>query len=685
MKKDKNDILDSVAEIQNSEDIVQDGENLVAGTKKKGKGLRLDYPQTIKVGLAFAIIMVFWTAYDFVVPLLLEKAYGLSNMTRGLIMGLDNLLSLFMLPLFGKLSDKSNGKLTQKYGRRTPYIVIGTLIAVLLMIFVPISSQKQLERSEIIRADITAQLNDDTFMNETLNMFWGENGDTKYCDKLVIANNKISKESFVAMRHDSRLEVKSGFLGIGGKTYFYDLNNDGKIDTASEKVELSTIIDSATGKTVENVANGNADYKKYVASGMNTFISEKVEESAFASKAGITSISIYMVVLLFVLLAMATFRSPAVALMPDVTPKPLRSQANAMINLMGGVGGAIAFLIYTVVLFQNSLKNYIIIFGAVAGAMLLLLILFLCLVKEKKLVKKCNDICEEYGITDEDEEKADIENLEQSIETLNAEKEELIVDSEIPQKKKHLSIAERMEARFNAKYAHLSFEEKRLKVEKSKKISLILMLASIFMWFMGWNAVSSNLSIYIVKELNLSAGIASIVSGVSMAFSAIAFIPVGYMAAKLGRRKTILIGFGIATASLLLIFLPIISSVSVDAGKAALFALFYMVGFFGLVIINVNTLPMVLEISKASDVGKFTGVYYMATMSAQAIAPFIAGAIMDAGGNKFLFLWSAICVFIALILMIFVRYGDGMKIPKGKKMSKEEHKQLMLDSMDSPD
>ena len=107
------------------------------------KPLKLDYPQTFKVGFAFAIIMLFWTAYDFVVPLLLEHAYGLPNSLRGLIMGLDNLLSLFMLPLFGKLSDNAHGKLAKKFGRRTPFIVIGTVASVILMVFVPVATLNQ--------------------------------------------------------------------------------------------------------------------------------------------------------------------------------------------------------------------------------------------------------------------------------------------------------------------------------------------------------------------------------------------------------------------------------------------------------------------------------------------------------------------------------------------------------------
>ena len=132
------------------------------------KPLKLDYKQTFKVGFAFAIVMIFWTAYDFVVPLLLEHAYGLSNTVRGLIMGLDNLLSLFMLPLFGRISDNAKGKLVKKWGRRTPFIVIGTLASVILMIFVPISTLNQQKKAMEIENGYLAQLADDEFMEARL-------------------------------------------------------------------------------------------------------------------------------------------------------------------------------------------------------------------------------------------------------------------------------------------------------------------------------------------------------------------------------------------------------------------------------------------------------------------------------------------------------------------------------------
>ncbi len=646
------------------------------------KKLKLNYPQTIKVGFAFAIIMIFWTMYDFVVPLLLENAFGLSNTLRGLIMGLDNLLSLFLLPVFGKLSDKAHGKLVNKWGRRTPFILFGTIAAVVFMIFVPVTAQKQLVRSDAVRTSYEQKLNDDEFMDVRLNEFYGN---SKYYDKVYIEETaKISKEQYLAIRYDDKLVAKSGFLGMGGTTYTYD----GKAVTENDTVE--TIHGE---KLVKDIIKGNSDYKLYVATGMNAWISERVNEAVISSKQGITSLALYMVVLLITLVAMAVFRSPAVALMPDVTPKPLRSQGNAMINLMGGIGGAIAFLIYTVALIFESLNTYAIIFGAVGCGMIVLLVCFMLLVNEKKMAEGCRQICEEFHVTDEDEEKEELQKIDEEIAELP---NELVCQTEagenadgeaaakVEAPKKRLSFTEKMERRFNEKYKDLSPEERKAKLEKAKFTSFILILASIFMWFMGYNAVSSNLSVYCVKALNLKASVASIISGVSMGVSAIAFIPVGYLAAKIGRRKSIMIGFAMAVVSFILILAFVLPNEK-QIIPAVLFAFFYLIAGFGLIIANVNTFPMVVELAKAEDCGKYTGFYYTATMSAQAITPFIAGLVMDGVGMKFLFLYSAICVFIAIVLMFFVRYGDSMQIQKGKKLTKEEKRQIRLDSMDSAD
>lgn len=653
--------------------------------------LKLDYPQTFKVGFAFAIIMLFWTAYDFVVPLLLEHAYGLPSWARGLIMGLDNLLSLFMLPLFGKLSDNAKGKLVKKWGRRTPFIVIGTVCAVVLMVFVPVATLKQQAKAQDLTASIEAKLNDDTFMQPLLedwydNAVAGKEGSANYCDLTYLNNNKVTRDQFVALRYDSKMTSKKAVLNmLGATTYYYD----------GEVVEdLSAT--SPTGKTYQEIVDSNAAYKKYVAAGMNNYISNEVHENLTKTDAGIKSLVVYMVILLLVLIAMATFRSPAVALMPDVTPKPLRSQANAIINLCGGIGGAIAFLIYTIVLFGQRLENYVIIFGSVAAGMLLLLAGFLALVNERKMVAKCQEICKKYEIDD----FADGENpeAEKFAEELIAEGDaEYNLDSKPDGEVQELvngtakeeiapeTLAFAQQVVENTKKKRQSLKELwagKSDLEKGRLKSFLLILASIFMWFMGYNAVSSNLSIYTTKSLNLSAGIASIISGVSMGISAIAFIPVGYMAAKIGRRKSIMIGFGMAVVSFVLICFSVRPS-DKAAVPAVLFALFYLIAGFGLIIANVNTFPMVTELSTAETVGQYTGYYYVATMSAQAITPAIGGAIMDAGGNQYLFLYSAVCIVIAIVLMLFVKHGDSKQITKGRKLTKEEKRQIRLDALDA--
>lgn len=669
--------------------------------------LKLNYPQTFKVGFAFAIIMLFWTAYDFVVPLLLEQAYGLPSWARGIIMGLDNLLSLFMLPLFGKLSDNAKGKLVKKWGRRTPFIVIGTVCAVVLMVFVPVVTLQQAEKADKLTTSIEAKLDSDDFMEPLLTEWYdnavaGKEGSANYCDLTYLnqKGNNVSREKFISLRYYSKMTSKKAVLNmIGDTTYYYDANGDGKF-TDDEIVTDLSAQSPVEGKTYQNLLDSNASYKKYVAAGMNNYISNEIHEKCTKTSEGVKSLVIYMVILLLVLIAMATFRSPAVALMPDVTPKPLRSQANAIINLCGGVGGAIAFLIYTVVLFGQRLENYVIIFGSVAGGMLLLLAGFLALVNERKMVAKCQEICKEYEIDDFAEgENPDAERFaeelisegdaEYNLDSKPSGEAQQLLDADAKVENEEQIAPETLEFAQqvveNTKKKHQSLKEwwgAKSELERGRLKSFALILASIFMWFMGYNAVSSNLSIYTTKALNLSAGIASIISGVSMGISAIAFIPVGYMAAKIGRRKSIMIGFGMAVVSFVLIFAAV-SPNDKAAIPAVLFALFYLIAGFGLIIANVNTFPMVTELSTAETVGQYTGYYYMATMSAQAITPAIGGAIMDAGGNKYLFLYSAICIVIAIVLMFFVKHGDSALTAKGRKLSKEEKKQIRLDALDA--
>ena len=590
--------------------------------------MKLNYKKTIKVGLAFAIIMLFWTAYDFVIPLLLERAFGLSNSLRGVIMGIDNVLSLFLLPIFGKWSDKVNSK----FGKRTPFLFIGTILAVVIMIFVPITAGTQLKEASVLRGDIYS-------VEETYKDFSYESADgTKY----------ESAEAFYTMLYTT--EAKSGvgyaysdhdYLKLNGKDSletFLEVANKGVADIKKEggKYYLTTYTLSGAevlSDTVEiseeeynEIKANNDDYAKFVEPGIAVFASEEVNQKI--TKVHPERIGIYLAVLFLVLVAMASFRSPAVALMPDVTPKPLRSQANAMINLMGGIGGALAFIIYTVAFFLAE-SPFVQIFAVCAAAMVAILVAFLFLVNENKYVQECKEECQKYGISNDDEAQ---EILPHKEEAKGEQAEAMSAEAMLLAKKKH---------------------------ERAYRRSFFFILASTFMWFMGYNAISSNLSVYCTKVLNQSAAVASVISGASMAVSAIAFIPVGILAVKIGRRKSVLLGFSLAVVSFVLVFI----FVKPDHIAKYLFAIFYLISGFGLIITNVNTFPMVLELSSSSSVGKYTGYYYISTMSAQAITPFISGLIMDYFEDRYLFLYSAICVAIAFVFMFFTRYGDSKPLP----------------------
>jgi MFS family permease len=514
-------------------------------------------------------------------------------------MGLDNLSSLFMLPLFGKISDNCNSK----RGKRTPFIYVGTVISVFLMIFVPITANAQLEEANTLRSEIMGQ----DITPELLGSWWDSTSqDTqKYIEKDYIIKSGLDRADYIELATISKVEDSNGTKYYKGTA---EINEE-------EYTKLSK------------------NYDKFVKAGVNTYIGDQIHKNITVKHW--SRLLIYMIILLFVLLAMATFRSPAVALMPDVTPKPLRSQANAIINLAGGVGGAIALIIYTVWLAINK-YSYVQIYITSGAAMLVLLYFFMKLVDEPKLVKECHNISEQYGLLDEDEKD-----------------ETVVSDTEEP-----VGIVT-MVGEEKAK-AENKDPDKEKKMEKAKKRSFFLILASIFMWFMGYNAVTSNLSVYTTRNLLFEPSVASLINAISMAFSAIAFIPVGFMAVKFGRRKSIIFGFILATVSFFLIYF-------ITQETRWWFTAFYLISGFGLIIANVNTFPMVVELSKESNVGKYTGYYYTATMSAQAITPFIGGLFMQISA-KYLFIYSAVCVIVAIVLMFFVKHGDSKAIPPQSKL-----------------
>lgn len=427
--------------------------------------MRLNYKKTMLVGLAFMTISAFWTLYDFKIQLILDNTFKVGETYSGIIMAMDNVVALFLLPILGALSDRTQTSI----GRRKPFVLLGTVASVIIMMVIPYS-----------------------------------------------AHNRL----FV----------------------------------------------------------------------------------------------VFIVALGFLLISMASYRSPAVALMPDITPKPLRSKGNAIINLMGAIGGAIilglnsVFAKYTA---DAETANYWPIFLTTAGIMLIGTFIMNFSVNEPKLVKKMREDSAAAGI-DPEEAKEDIKK-----------------------------------------------EAVKQRLPKEYRSSMLLILASIFLWFMGYNATTTWFSRYFENFLDIKEGVSSILNMIAIIAATIAFLPVGIISTKIGRKKSIMFG---------------IILLAVSFGTATLYSEYSPLMYVTLALagvawasINVNSLPMVLEMSKGASVGKYTGYYYSASMAAQIATPLLSGLLLEHVSYRMLFPYAAFFIALAFFTMWFVKHGDS-KAPKLGKL-----------------
>ncbi|MGI6568834.1 MAG: MFS transporter [Erysipelotrichaceae bacterium] len=315
----------------------------------------------------------------------------------------------------------------------------------------------------------------------------------------------------------------------------------------------------------------------------------------------------FVIVLGVLLVAMGIYRSPAVALMPDVTPKPLRSKANAIINLMGAVGGII-YLAIAAVMYPNAKTaglahiNYQPLFMAVSAIMFVSVGLLFLFVNEPKLVEKNKEL-------------------------------------------------EKQHPEWNLAEDDGSGTEK---LPKEVRRSLMFLLASIALWFTGYNAVTTWFTTYVNVVMGQGLGGASTCLLIATAGAIVSYIPVGNLATKYGRKKMIRFGTILLSACFALGF--VLTSLS-NTINIPMFITFALVGF-AWASINVNSLPMVVEMCKGADIGKFTGYYYTASMAAQIVTPIVAGTLMRLIDYKILFIYSAIFVLLSYLTMAQVKHGD---------------------------
>ena len=510
--------------------------------------MKLNYKRTILVGFAFFLISAFWQAYDATIPVILTNKFGMSQTWSGLIMALDNILAVFMLPIFGALSDKCVGA---KTGKRTPFITIGTIVAAVALVCLSFVDSAQLKQiSDVSAIDDPA----------ALAAIYDQQADTKL--------RTPDGEEFVL----SQLFEKDEFV------------------TITSKLEL------ASGDSITN-----PDYTNYVAPARQACAADATAKNP-------ATLALFVVLLLAVLIAMATFRSPAVALMPDVTIKPLRSKANAVINLMGTAGGILVLvlgIVFATGSVQNSMMNYTIYYGIIAALMLVALAIFRLTVREKQWSEEMERDSKALGIEENDD--------------------------------------------FNG--------TAKRRLSKEEKKSLFLILCSIALWYIGYNAITSKYSLYASRVLDMDYNTTLLLA---QGAAIVSYLPAGIVASKIGRKKTILAGVVMLSSAF-----AIASFMRAGSSVLLMNVLFCLAGI-GWATINVNSFPMVVEMCSGADIGKYTGYYYTASMAAQIVTPVLSGALMDMTGRMtILFPYAAVFAALAFVTMSMVRHGDAK--PEAKK------------------
>lgn len=438
--------------------------------------MKLNYKRTVLIGLAFLSICAFWQMYDSIIPLILQNTFGIGETLTGAIMAADNVLAIFLLPIFGAISDKTD----TGFGKRMPFIVTGTVLAVIFLLLLP------------------------------------------------VADRRVNMVLFIV--------------------------------------------------------------------------------SLFA-----------------LLVSMGLYRSPAVALMPDLTPNKLRSKGNAIINLMGAVGGVYTLIMIKLLVGKGDRPDYMPLFVSVAALMAVSVGILAITISEKKVKAKVAQEVREY----EDRTGLKVETED----TVEAEE----AAAEGKESVKHQMPAE-------------------------VKRSMGFLLASIFLWFTAYNAVTTAFSRYTKVVWHLEGGGFADCLMVATVAAILSYVPIGNLAGRIGRKKTILVGIVLMSGCYF-------AAIFANNYHALINVAFAVIGI-GWAAINVNSYPMIVEMSKGCDIGKFTGTYYTFSMAAQILTPVLSGFLLEKVSYRTLFPYAFVFSVLAFITMMQVHHGDARP---DKKASVLEH------------
>ena len=329
-----------------------------------------------------------------------------------------------------------------------------------------------------------------------------------------------------------------------------------------------------------------------------------------------------VVMMLVVLVFAMMYRNPAVALMPDMTPKPLRSKANGLINIMGYIGGAFATVVGMVFVLSQYLGtqadkpktwayNNV---WAVEAPFLIASVLMLFSAFVLFLNVKENAVAEEV--------KDDLARGEE----LSEAADKIAPDDEKP-------------------------------LSRANKIMLWLILGAEFFWFMADNGVSTFLNNYIIYGLNASSVSTSMLTIIGGVGSVIGFIVGGIIAEKISRKRTVVCGLALTLISYA-VWAALTFAVGLKDGSLPIWLLaLWLVKGFGMSLVHVNSYPMVVELCSSKKIGAFTGYYYASSMTAQTITPVLLGLLWLAPSFDWYLLpvYAGVCVTVSLVVFVFIK------------------------------
>ena len=313
------------------------------------------------------------------------------------------------------------------------------------------------------------------------------------------------------------------------------------------------------------------------------------------------SLPFFFTVLCLVLVVLSSYRSPCVALMPDVTPRPIRAKADAFNSLMAAASGVVILISISLAVPDVEHPNYMPVFLIISAIIILCTVLFAVFFREKKAVEKMHTESFAMGISEADMDASDEGGKEKETDAV-------------------------------------------------VRRSLLGILLCVFFYFMASNAVTSAFSKYASQVWGAGGGSFANFQLVATMVTLISYMPMANISCRIGRKLTTYIGIGLMCFGGFCIFMT--------PGYSPLIYVFVSISGVGMGTVATTIYPMIMEVASEKTTGRYTGYYYTASMSAQIITPILSGAVMEFIGYRYLYLYAIVCTLLAALPLAMVQKGN---------------------------